>query len=258
MYLKIIITLFIYFFIWFLISTYRNNYSLVDIAWGGGFVVVAWVGFLTTSQHSLQRLILLVLVTLWGGRLFWHLTLRNWNAKEDYRYMAIRKRWGNKFVHLKAFFNVFFLQGFLLFFIALPIIHTFSVSQDRTSLTWWQFLGMFVWIIGFLFEVIGDWQLKQFKVNPDNKGKLLTTGLWSITRHPNYFGEATSWWGIFLLSISSWSSIWLIISPIIITLLLLFVSGVPLLEKKYKDRPDFQLYSQSTSKFFPFVGKKGL
>ncbi|MCI0130277.1 MULTISPECIES: DUF1295 domain-containing protein [Enterococcaceae] len=258
MYLTIILALFAYFIIWFIISTIKSNYSLVDIAWGGGFVVVAWVGFLMASPHTIQQILVLLFVTLWGGRLAWHLGLRNWNAPEDYRYVKIKQRWGNQFVHLKAFINVFLLQGLLLFIVALPVTHTFTNQQVYNTLRWWQILGVFIWIIGFLFEVIGDYQLTKFKENPSNKGKLLTTGLWSITRHPNYFGEVTSWWGIFLLSLSHWTNLWIIIGPITITFLILFVSGVPLLENKYKTRKDFQSYAQHTSKFFPFIGKKGL
>ena len=111
---------------------------------------------------------------------------------------------------------------------------------------------------GFFFEVVGDYQLEQFKKDPANKGKLLTTGLWRLTRHPNYFGEATCWIGIFLIAVTGISNSWLIVSPLIITLLLLFVSGVPLLEKKYRKREDFKAYAAKTSKFFPVIGKKGL
>ncbi|EFR91692.1 steroid 5-alpha reductase family protein, partial [Listeria innocua FSL S4-378] len=144
----------------------------------------------------------------------------------------------------------------LLFIIALPITHTFA--NESAEFTWWQIAGIVIWIIGFVFEVGGDLQLENFKKNPANKGKLLTTGFWSVTRHPNYFGEALSWWGVFLVAFTQITDLWLITSPIVITLLLLFVSGVPLLEKKYQDREDFQNYAKKTSKFFPFIGKKGL
>lgn len=249
-------TLLAYFIVWFIISISKNNYSLVDIAWGGGFVVVVWVGFLTTLNMTAQGITILVLVSLWGIRLFWHLARRNWNKPEDYRYVNMRKRWGTKFVNLKAFFNVFFLQGILLFMISLPIMHTFS--KETVSFSWWQYVGIALWVLGFIFEVGGDQQLENFKKKPENKGKLLTTGFWSVTRHPNYFGEATCWWGVFLIAVTQLSDIWLIISPVLITLLLLFVSGVPLLENKYKDRSDFQAYAKYTPKFFPIIGKKGL
>ncbi|WP_086350902.1 DUF1295 domain-containing protein [Candidatus Enterococcus clewellii] len=245
-----------YFILWFVISKIKDKYSLVDIAWGLGFVVVAWTGFFLSGQLYVQTGLILLLVTLWGLRLFIHLARRNWNSPEDYRYVKMRKRWGTTLVDLKAFLNVFFLQGVLLFLISLPIITSFA--DPKKTMAWWQVLGVFIWLIGFFFEVLGDRQLEQFKKKEANKGKLLTSGLWALTRHPNYFGEATCWWGIFLISLTGIGNLWLIISPMIITLLLLFVSGVPLLEKKYKDRPDFQEYAAKTAKFFPIIGKKGL
>lgn len=245
-----------YFILWFVISKIKDKYSLVDIAWGLGFVVVAWTGFFLSGQLYVQTGLILLLVTLWGLRLFIHLAGRNWNSPEDYRYVKMRKRWGTTLVDLKAFLNVFFLQGVLLFLISLPIITSFA--DPKKTMAWWQVLGVFIWLIGFFFEVLGDRQLEQFKKKEANKGKLLTSGLWALTRHPNYFGEATCWWGIFLISLTGIGNLWLIISPMIITLLLLFVSGVPLLEKKYKDRPDFQEYAAKTAKFFPIIGKKGL
>ena len=255
-YSKIALSLLVYFIIWFLICLYKKKYSLVDIAWGSGFVVVAWVSYLIAQASSMQSTLILILVTLWGGRLFWHLARRNWHKPEDYRYVNMRKRWGTSFVYLKAFLNVFVLQGILLFIIALPIMHVFA--HIDSEMRWWQYIGCVVWIIGFFFEVVGDYQLEQFKKDPANKGKLLTTGLWRLTRHPNYFGEATCWIGIFLISVTGISNSWLVVSPLIITLLLLFVSGVPLLEKKYRKRQDFIAYADKTSKFFPVIGKKGL
>lgn len=255
-YINIVLSLLIYFIVWFFICLYKKKYSLVDIAWGGGFVVVAWVSYLITGATSLQSTIILILVTLWGGRLFWHLARRNWHKPEDYRYVNMRKRWGTSLVYLKAFLNVFVLQGVLLFIIALPIMHVFAHIDNE--MRWWQYIGCVVWIIGFFFEVVGDYQLEQFKKDIANKGKLLTTGLWSLTRHPNYFGEATCWIGIFLISLTGISNSWLVLSPLIITLLLLFVSGVPLLEKKYRKRQDFIAYADKTAKFFPIIGKKGL
>ena len=127
-----------------------------------------------------------------------------------------------------------------------------------TTFNWWQYIGIGIWLLGFLFEAVGDYQLDKFIKNRQNKKELMTTGLWSLTRHPNYFGEILCWWGVFLVALTSLKEIMLIVSPLLITLLLLFVSGVPLLEKKYKDRPDFQVYAERTPKLFPIIGKKGL
>ncbi len=145
------------------------------------------------------------------------------------------------------------LQFILCIIIAFPVIYiNIKGNAEFTALTT---VGILLWMIGFAFESIGDKQLKEFKANPKNKGKLMTKGLWSLTRHPNYFGEATQWWGIYLISISILDNWWLIFSPIVITVLVRFVSGVPLLEKKYEGRKDWEDYKQKTSVFFPMPAK---
>lgn len=141
----------------------------------------------------------------------------------------------------------------MLFIISLPI--TVSNYSSNQSIKTIGFMGIIIWVIGFYFESVGDRQLKEFKSKPENKGKIMTSGLWSYTRHPNYFGEATMWWGIFTITITSVTQLWIIISPVLITTLFLFVSGVPLLEKKYKNRPDFIEYANRTNKFFPWFPK---
>ncbi|OJG75956.1 hypothetical protein RV12_GL000295 [Enterococcus quebecensis] len=248
--------IFVYFTALFFLAQYLHNNSIVDLAWGIGFVIVAVTGYLVTPDKTKVSTIVLSLVTIWGIRLFWHLAKRNIGKPEDYRYVNMRKRWGTHWVKLKAYLNVFFLQGVLLLIVSMPIL--FVMTSSVNDFYWWNALGIVIWVVGFGFETIGDYQLTQFKKDRSNHGKLLTTGLWSVTRHPNYFGEAVSWWGIFLISLNETRNIWGVIGPITITMLLLFVSGVPLLEKKYKDRPDFIVYANKTSKFFPFIGKKGL
>ncbi|MFM2784901.1 DUF1295 domain-containing protein [Lactococcus lactis] len=255
-YIAVLVTLLLYFICWFLIATSKKNYGLIDIAWGGGFVLTAVVSYLFSPRITIQNSLILVLVILWGVRLAIHLGRRNWNKPEDYRYTNMRKRWGNNFPKLKAFLTVFMVQYLLLIIISLPIIQV--NSNVNSQFYWWQILGIIIWIFGFIFEVFGDRQLEVFKKLPQNKGKLLTSGLWSLTRHPNYFGESMCWWGIFLISLTTLSKLWLVISPLLITSLLLFVSGVPILEKKYKNREDFKEYAKTTPKFVPFIGKKGL
>ena len=243
----------IYFTGVFLLAQYLKNNSIVDSFWGPGFLVVAVVTFILTQYRGNRAMLITALIAIWAIRLFTHITIRNWNKPEDFRYINMRKRWGKNFALLKAYLNVLLLQGVLLFIIAVTIISGNSNPDQTIGLT--AILGLILWIIGFFFEAVGDRQLKDFKANPANKGKIMTKGLWSYTRHPNYFGEAVQWWGIFLIAITRPAEIWLIISPVVITLLLLFVSGVPLLEKKYKDRPDFQEYSRHTQKFFPWFPK---
>lgn len=252
----VILVVCIYFIALFLLAQVLRDNSIVDIAWGLGFIVVALTRFLVNQNPTPASVITLILVIIWGLRLAIHLGKRNIGKGEDYRYVNMRKRWGSKYARLKAFLNVFVLQGVLLMIVSLPIL--LVNTGTSTVVGWWTILGIILWVIGFGYEVIGDYQLAQFKKNPVNKGKLLTTGLWSTTRHPNYFGEALSWWGVFLVTLNESRNMWGIIGPIVITLLLLFVSGVPLLEKKYKNRPDFKVYAEKTAKFVPFIGKKGL
>lgn len=255
-YINTAILLFVYFSIIFILAQIMKNNSIVDSFWGPGFFIVALSTFFQSKTKGLKSILILLLVTIWAFRLFTHITIRNWKKPEDYRYQNMRKKWGNSFIKLKSYINVFILQGFLLYIIALPII---SVSNSQTQkLNLFNIFGLLIWIIGFYFEVVGDKQLKDFKSKPENKGKIMQEGLWKYTRHPNYFGESTMWWGIFCIAIVNIRQIGLIISPILITILLLFVSGVPLLENKYKDREDFIEYSKKTNKFFPWFQKKNI
>lgn len=252
---SIVVILFIYFTALFFLAQALHNNSIVDLAWGIGFVIVALVGYLLMPEKTTVAAFVVILVTVWGLRLFFHLAKRNIGKPEDYRYVNMRKRWGKRYAKLKAYLNVFVLQGVLLCVVALPIF--LVVTGSEKAFYWWNWLGIIVWGIGFAFETIGDYQLTVFKRHAE-KGTLLTTGLWSLTRHPNYFGEALSWWGIFLISLNEPRNLWGIIGPVTITLLLLFVSGVPLLEKKNKEKPGYQTYANKTPKFVPFIGKKGI
>ena len=148
----------------------------------------------------------------------------------------------------------YLVQFILNVLVGFPIVYVnLEGARGHNLLTW---LGMALWFIGFFFEAVGDEQLRRFKLNPDSKGKLMTTGLWAWTRHPNYFGESVMWWGIFVIGLSGdLGRVWLIFSPLLMTFLLLFVSGVPLLEKKYAGRPDWETYAKRTSKFFPLPPK---
>lgn len=253
-YIGTLFSLLIFFSIIFLIAQVRRNNGLVDIAWGLGFVIVAIYSYAASDYKTDRGSLLTVLVILWGARLAYYLFRRNWNMPEDYRYVNMRKRWGTKFVYLKMFLNVYILQLVLLYIIAQPILSTNTSSNNGLRIL--DYIGLTVWIIGYFFEVVGDNQLKAFKRKPENKGKLMTNGLWKYTRHPNYFGEAIMWWGIYLIALSvegGWTTFY---SPLIITLLLLFVSGVPLLEKRFKDHPEFKDYASRTSKFIPWPPKK--
>lgn len=247
--------LLVYFTVIFLIAQKLENNSIVDMAWGPGFMLVAVYTFFAGGNMTARGLVVTILVSLWALRLFFHISVRNWGKPEDFRYIDMRKRWGDRLPRVKAFFNVFFLQGVLMYLIAITIILANLSAVGGLGIP--DYAGIILWAFGFYFQAVGDAQLKAFKAKKENKGKLMTEGLWAYTRHPNYFGESAMWWGIFLVSVSSTNGIFGVISPILITYLLIYVSGVPLLERKYKDRPDFIAYTRRTNMFLPWFPKKG-
>ena len=247
------IIIFGYFFLFFLLGTILRNNGVVDVGWGIGFVVVAWLLMFLYPGTSLARITMTLLITLWGVRLFAHILRRNLGKPEDFRYVAFRKAWG-RWVVPRAFLQVYMLQGVFMYLISLPVILSIHVTATVQPLLY--ALGLVVFAIGFVFEALGDRQLRQFLREPKNRGTIMGSGLWRYTRHPNYFGEATMWWGIFLIAVSGGASLLAFISPVTITLLLLFVSGVPLLEKSMKGRPGYAAYASKTSIFFPWFPKK--
>lgn len=243
------LAVFFYMSLFFFIGLLKKDNSIVDIAWGTGFLVVAVISLIVSGNFAIKKLLVTVLVCLWGIRLTLHIYNRNKGKDEDFRYANWRKSW--KYFNLRSFFQIFMLQGFLMILISLSVI---SINSSPVStLSFLGYFGIIIWIIGFLFEVIGDFQLREF-VRRKKPGQIMQTGLWKYTRHPNYFGESVLWWGIYLLALSS-GSFWTILSPLLITYLLLFVSGIPLLEEKYKDNPEFIEYKKKTSMFFPWFPK---
>jgi steroid 5-alpha reductase family enzyme len=233
----------------FLLALRLKNNSVVDIFWGLGFIVIAAFSFFYSGQPDLHKIILNLLVLTWGARLSVHVFLRNRGKGEDFRYKAWRDSW-NHFI-LRSFFQIFMLQGFLMLVIAMPVY--FVNLAPSVSVGPFDIAGLAVFLTGFFFESVGDCQLVRFKKDPGNKGKIITTGLWKITRHPNYFGEALIWLGISFFALGSRLGWITLISPVAITLLLRFVSGVPMLEKKYKGCPDWEEYKRRTAPFVPFV-----
>ena len=237
-----------------LVSLALKNASIVDIFWGAGFVLSAWLFFGFTPDGFLPRkLLLVILVTIWGLRLSTHIFLRNKGKPEDFRYQKWREENGSIW-WWKSFFQVFLLQGLLLWIVSMPLLAAqFFGKVDH--LTVLDFIGAAVWLIGFFFESVGDFQLTRFIKNPQNRGKVLSSGVWRYTRHPNYFGDAAQWWGFYLLALvaGGW---WAIVSPVIMTYLLTRVSGVSLLEKSLDAKPGYRQYVESTSAFIPWFPKK--
>lgn len=248
-----------YFVIWFFIAQHKKNNGLIDIGWGMSFIVTALISLLLSGTYNLTKFILLFVVVIWGLRLSVYLLKRNWKKDEDFRYKAMRLQWKNH-PKIRAFFRIFVMQSIFSYVIGLPIILTNLYVNEPLLPIHLVILsfGAMIFLIGFVFEVLADQNLSQFKKNPNNKGKILTSGVWSLTRHPNYFGEATLWWGIGIISISGLLPISFIglLSPVIITLLLRFVSGVPLLEKKYQNNPQYEIYKKNTPIFLPIKKKQ--
>ncbi len=241
-------------FLLWLLSVKLKDASIVDIFWGLGFVIVAWVSFALSKGHAPRRWLLCTLVTVWGVRLAVHLWQRNHGKGEDYRYQSIRKRVGPSF-WWSSLFIVFGLQGLLIWLISLPL-QVAQADARPFALTWLDYLGLLVWLIGFGFEAIGDDQLKHFKANAANKGKVMDQGLWRYTRHPNYFGDALLWWGLWLIAVSTPYGLMTIFSPVLMTLLLLKISGVSLLEKTLtKSKPGYESYIRRTNAFIPWLPK---
>lgn len=233
---------------WFVAARLKERNDIADIAWGTGFILAAAVSLAVAGVWPPRGVLVSTLVVIWGVRLALHIHARNRGRGEDRRYRQWREEWGRWFV-LRSFLQVFMLQGTLLVLVAVPVVVANSLPSPPLNLL--DGAGVMIWLFGFGFEAAGDWQLLQFLRNPDNRGKLMATGLWQYTRHPNYFGEVTLWWGIWLITLSvpgGWAAV---VGPLTITLLILKVSGIPMLEKGYAGRPDFEDYKRRTNAFFP-------
>lgn len=242
----------------FIISILRGRNDIADIAWGLGFVMVAIIASTINDNLGSLAPLSLSLVTIWGLRLAVHIFLRNMNKNEDFRYAKWRHDWG-KFFLIRSYLQVFLLQGLLMFLVVLPVIITVGLPHT-TDVSAWAAAGILVWVTGFYFEAVGDWQLAKFISDKTNKGKLMDRGLWKYTRHPNYFGEVTQWWGLWIVlcatSLPASYKLLGLVGPVTITTLILFVSGIPLLEKKYAKNAEYQKYAKKTNMFFPWSQKK--
>ena len=237
-----------------LLSLARRDVSIVDVFWGLGFVLIAQVARGLGGGAPARQWLVTTLVTLWGGRLALYLLWRNWGEPEDYRYRAMRARHGERFRWV-SLCMVFGLQGALMWVISRPL-QIAQVAPVPARLTWLDAMAVLVWVIGFSFEAVGDWQLARFKANPGNHGKVMDTGLWAYTRHPNYFGDAVVWWAYFAFALATPGGAWTILSPVIMTFMLMRVSGVALLERKLvKTRPQYAEYRRRTNAFVPWFPK---
>lgn len=239
------ITIYGLFFILFIVGTVIKNNSIVDIFWGLGFVLSSWVVFLIQGDYHTVKVVGNLMVTFWGVRLFVHIGRRNIGKPEDFRYQNWRKAWG-KYVVLRAFLQVYMLQATFMFLIAYAVNY---VNLYINTLNYLSLIGVAIFFVGFYFQVEGDYQLKRFLKY--NRG-LLQTGLWSITRHPNYFGESLMWIGISVFAICNGAPFYVLISPLVITVVLRFIS-IPILEEKMKQKKGWEEYSEKVSIFIPYI-----
>ena len=238
-----------------IISVFIKNVSIVDLFWGLGFVVTGWFYYFNTEGLEPRKLVLMIMVTIWGLRLSGYLTWRNAGKGEDFRYKQFRKNYGEKRYWWISFFQTFLLQGVLMWLISVPLLGA-QYQSGNSHLGVIDFAGIFLWIIGIAFESGGDFQLARFKADPSNKGKVLDSGFWKFSRHPNYFGDAAVWWGYGLLSIAAGSFL-PALGSLLMTALIIKVSGVALLEKSLvSDKPGYREYVERTSAFIPWFPKK--
>ena len=226
-----------------LVSLAVHDASIVDLVWGLGFVLVAWIAW--AAERDNRSLLVAGLVTVWGLRLSGYLAWRNLGKGEDFRYRAMRRRHGARF-GLISLLTVFGLQGVLMWVVSLPVQ---AAVGDRLSAV--DVLGVGLWLVGLTFETVGDLQLASFKANPANEGKVLDTGLWRYTRHPNYFGDFCVWWGLYVVALAG-GAWWTVVGPLVMTALLMRYSGAGLLEKTIgRRRPGYDDYVRTTNAFFP-------
>ena len=238
-----------------LASLRLRNTGIVDVFWGPGFVLVALLAFLLGDGYTPRSVLVLALAAAWGLRLGTHLGIRNLGKPEDFRYARMRERSGKGW-GLESLVKVFAVQGVAMWVVSLPLQYA-QMSGTPERLTWRDALGPGLWAVGFAFESIGDAQLRRFKADPSSAGRVMDRGLWRYTRHPNYFGDATLWWGFFVIALNSPDGWWTIASPIVMTFVLARITGVPILERHLmRSRPGYGDYARRTSALFPLPPKR--
>jgi steroid 5-alpha reductase family enzyme len=239
----------------YIVSLVIKRGDIADTFWGLGFASIGLVTYWRIHSFALSWAIFGMLMPLvWGLRLSHYIFWRNHGKPEDFRYATWRREWGSQYL-LRSFLQIWCLQGVLLWLVSMPV--AFSAAQSETDCPMLAVAGIVVWAIGLGFEAVGDAQLARWRIHPSNRGKIIDVGLWHYTRHPNYFGEVLLWWGVYLFAASFTGGWKTLVGPLTITVLILKVSGIPMLEKKYEGRPDFEAYKKRTSAFFPWFPKRG-
>jgi steroid 5-alpha reductase family enzyme len=249
----IALIVFLYMTLLFVLALVRKRNDIADVGWGLGFVMVALCSLILSGTATTRKTLIMILVALWGLRLTVHIWMRNRGKQEDYRYKQWREDWGDRWI-IRSYLQVFLLQGLFMVMITFPIMIAMTYDQGALGILDW--IGLGVWAVGFFFEAVGDYQLTLFIRDPANRGKLMKSGLWQYTRHPNYFGEVTQWWGVFLIVLSVPNGWMGIIGPLTISFLILRVSGIPMLEKRSATKPGWEEYKRRTNAFLPWFPKK--
>ena len=246
--------LFVFMSLFYVCSQIVKKISIVDVAWGGGFILVAGLNLAMARTITTRQVLVTSMVFIWGVRLIAHLYSRLRGKPEDYRYQQMKERWGNR-AAVRTYTHVFLFQGLLVLAIGYPLIMV-NVHIEG-SLYPSDFIGTAIWLVGFLCETVADAQLRRFiRFEKKSRDDIMTRGLWRYSRHPNYFGEALLWWGVAIVVLPVRYGWLAFFGPLILTILLLKVSGVPLLEKRYADNPAYRAYARKTSLFVPWFPKE--
>lgn len=233
----------------FTYSVIRKRQDIADVVWGIKFILIGFLALILTNNYSSLIIITFLLICTWGLRLFFHIGYRHLNKTEDKRYLELSKNWG-KWFHLRSLVQNFLFQGLLALIVSIPVIVIIFFNPEVNY--YLLFIGLFIWAFGFIFEAIADYELKIFIKTKREPSEVMSTGLWKYSRHPNYFGEVLLWWGIFILSLHHLEYWYVsIIGPLAITLLILFVSGIPLNEKRFGGNKNYELYKKRVSPFLP-------
>ncbi len=243
----------------FSLALKKKNNSILDIAYGMTFIFASvTLSYITISQSIFSHFSFLIVffILIWGVRLSYRLYKRNKGKKEDFRYASWRELWmkkGKAYFFFRSYLQIFVLQAFVVSLVLLPLTLSLGGAGTNLSISLLTVLGVVLWLVGFFFEAVGDAELDTFIAAKDKHGKkFLTTGLFSLTRHPNYFGEATMWTGLAVISFSGGASFIVFLSPLLITFLLLYVSGIPMVEKRWQGDEEWEAYARKTHAFFPF------
>ena len=238
-----------------LVSIPLKDASIVDIFWGPGFAVAAWVSFALASGAPARKGLVVLLATIWALRLGLYLLWRKRGHGEDPRYTALINHLGPEKRHHTTLTRVFLLQGVIMWVVALPVMA--APVWRELVLGFFAYAGATLWVVGFLFESFGDWQMARFKADPAHKSKVMDRGLWRWTRHPNYFGDACLWFGLWLIACDHPLGWALVISPLLMTYFLIAVTGKALLERRLKrSNPAYAAYIAKTSGFFPLPPRR--